>query len=193
MTKEQFLRQLSSGLSKCGRDERKNHMAYYRELIEDHQEDGMTEEQAVAALGDPAQIAAEIMAETGGRPPMRLSTKILIGVLLVLGFPLWGSLVLAGLLLAACGFVLLWFVPVLSGCLTIAALIMAAVSIPGSIPILMQTLPLGMMQLGIGTACAGIFIFGACLTVFLCKWFAKFTKWIVLKVVGLFRREDALE
>ncbi|MDO5785245.1 MAG: DUF1700 domain-containing protein [Eubacteriales bacterium] len=190
MTKAVFLRRLSSALAKCGKSDRKNHIAYYSELIDDYQEEGMTEEQAVAALGSPADIAAEILAETGNVSSMRLSTKILIGILLVLGFPLWGSLVLAGLMLVLCGFILLWCVPLLSGSFTIGALIMAAVSIPGTIVVIQQSISLGLIQLGVGTACAGGFILGAFLTVFLCKWFGKFTKWIVLKAIHLFRKED---
>lgn len=190
MTKSEFLRRLSGALVKCGKNERKSHIAYYSELIDDYQEEGMTEEQAVAALGNPAEIAAEILAESGAAPSMPLSTKILIGILLVLGFPLWGSLVLAGLLLVLCGFALLWCVPLLSACFTVAALILAVVSIPGSILVIQQSASLGLIQLGVGTACAGAFILGAFLTIFLCKWFGKGTKWIVLKIIHLFRKEE---
>lgn len=190
MTKSEFLRRLSGALVKCGKSERESHIAYYSELIDDYQEEGMTEEQAVAALGNPAELAAEILAENGAAPSMPLSTKILIGILLVLGFPLWGSLVLAGLLLVLCGFALLWCVPLVVACFTVAALILAVVSIPGSILVIQQSASLGLIQLGVGTACAGVFILGAFLTVFLCKWFGKGTKWIVLKAIHLFRKEE---
>lgn len=189
MTKTEFLRRLSGALSKCNKTERKNHMAYYSELIDDYQEEGMTEEQAVAALGNPVDLAVEILAESESALSMRLSMKILIGILLVLGFPLWGSLVLAGLMLVLCGFILLWCVPLMGAMFTLAALIMAMVSIPGAIVVLQQSISLGLIQLGIGTACAGAFILGAFLTVFLCKWFGKGTRWIVLKAIHLFRRE----
>lgn len=184
MDKATFLKQLSAVLAGCSKAERSKSLNYYSELIEDYKEAGMSETEAVAALGSPAEIAANILEEQGGASHMSAGVKILIGALLVLGFPLWGSLVLAAALLVLSAYILLWCVPLICGCLSVAALIVAAVSVPGSIVVMTQSLALGTMQLGLGMVAAGVLIPGAWITVFLCKRFADVTKRLTLAAFG---------
>lgn len=57
MTKAEFLNTLSNLLETIAPEERANTLEYYSEMILDRMEDGMCEEEAVAALGDIREIA----------------------------------------------------------------------------------------------------------------------------------------
>ena len=67
MTKQLFLNELSAALHGLPREERYRTLRYYDELIDDRMEDGQSEEDAVASLGEPQQVVREIL----GRPPAR--------------------------------------------------------------------------------------------------------------------------
>ena len=97
MSKEEFLGSLNRLLKSLGKSEREKSLSYYNEIIDDYMEDGYTEEQAVEQIGNPGLIAQEILEEQQSqmKAPMSRGTKVLVAVLLVLGFPLWGSLMLA--------------------------------------------------------------------------------------------------
>lgn len=59
MTKEAFLSELSRLTGALNEQERARLVDYYAEMIDDRVEEGVPEETAVAALGDPADIARE--------------------------------------------------------------------------------------------------------------------------------------
>ena len=99
MRKQEFLNQLAAALAGMDREERYRTLSYYDELIDDRMEDGQDEEQAVAGLGDPGQVAKELLGEEEPAAPKVTGRKVWVIVLLVLGFPLWGSLLLAGVCL----------------------------------------------------------------------------------------------
>ncbi len=92
MTKLEFIMALSQKLSAYPRAEVQQHLSFYSEMIEDRVEDGLSEEEAVAAVGDVEHIAAEIAAQLTPEKPARNDHKVWIIVLLVLGSPLWLSL-----------------------------------------------------------------------------------------------------
>lgn len=60
MTKQAFLDELNRLAGGLGEAERARLVDYYREMIEDRVEEGVSEEEAVAALGDPSALAAEL-------------------------------------------------------------------------------------------------------------------------------------
>lgn len=127
MNQEQFLEEIRRRLRGLPEQDVENTLAYYREMIQDRMEDGLSEEEAVAALGRPEDIAAQILMETplptlvkarGRRARTLRAWEI---VLLVLGFPLWGSLILTALCVLLAVYVAVWAV--------IAALLAVAVSL----------------------------------------------------------------
>ena len=63
MTKQLFLNELSAALHGLPREERYRTLRYYDELIDDRMEDGQSEEEAVSGLGEPEQVAREILGE----------------------------------------------------------------------------------------------------------------------------------
>ncbi len=69
MNKEQFMLELDRKLSGLALGERKVIVDYFTEMIDDRMEDGLTEEEAVDALGDVDQIIHETMPESGAPSP----------------------------------------------------------------------------------------------------------------------------
>ena len=71
MNKEQFLEALRVRLSVMPKADLERTMQYYREMIDDRMEDGMTEIEAVADVGDPDELAAAIL----GKPVKRTAIR----------------------------------------------------------------------------------------------------------------------
>lgn len=118
MTKQAFLAALRDGLCGLPQSDIEEHLGFYAEMIEDRMEDGLTEEEAVAAIGSVEEIAAQIVTDM---PLTRLvSVKIKSNrrlsaweiVLLVLGSPIWFSLLISAFAVALSLYVVLWSVVV---------------------------------------------------------------------------------
>ena len=90
MTKEQFLLALYKRLSALSRTEREERLTFYGEMIEDRMEEGLSEEEAVAAVGSADEIAGQILKE-GEREQPSAKKKEGKGrkVALLAGAPLW--------------------------------------------------------------------------------------------------------
>lgn len=112
MNKSKFLLRLKRALRGCSLSEIQSRLAFYSEMIDDRVEEGLSEKEAVQAIGNPDDIASEIRTELNERPkkekrPMGTGAKILIAV----GSPIWLSLLIAaaavGLSLAVSVFVVI--------------------------------------------------------------------------------------
>lgn len=194
MNKKYFLLELEHELKGLRKSELEKFLTYYSEMIDDYLEDGSSEDEAIRRVGSPAEIAQEILEDSsslmGDRP---LPSKIFIGILLVLGSPLWGSLLLAVLLLALSAYVILWCVPVCTGALSLAALLVALVSIPGSVPLFLSSGITGSVQLGLGLFMGGATLLSALLTWYLVRLFVKPTKALTQKLTSvIYRRKRSV-
>jgi uncharacterized membrane protein len=177
MNKEEFLNELKKGLSGIPENDRNERVTFYSEMIDDRIEEGMSEEEAVSAIGDVNKIISQIMAETpmttivkervnkkkGGISP---STLILIVIL----FPLWLPIlaVVFGLTIAL--FATLWSLVVAFYAVTVALVVGGAISIVWVLGMLFTGHLTG-AALGVG---AGLFCIGlGILMVFGCIAFTK--------------------
>lgn len=68
MNKQEFLQMLTSRLADLSEQDLFRLTEFFSETIDDRVEDGMTEEEAVSALGNPEQILREIRQDNGGVP-----------------------------------------------------------------------------------------------------------------------------
>lgn len=95
MNKYEFLAQLRKQLESIPEEDARASVDYYAEMIDDRMEEGLSEEAAVAAVGDVKEIARNILAETPAeqKKPRKISGWVV--VLLVLGAPVWLSLLIA--------------------------------------------------------------------------------------------------
>ncbi len=95
MNKEVFLRELKKGIKRLPAEEVGKQLSYYSELVDDMIEDGMSEVEAVSRLGDISNICENIMKETpspkGGSKPST-GWKVIRIILIVLGSPVWLSI-----------------------------------------------------------------------------------------------------
>ena len=64
MTKTEFLDELRSRLSGLPQSDLDERLLYFREMIDDRMEDGLTEEEAVSDIGSVDEIVDHIMEET---------------------------------------------------------------------------------------------------------------------------------
>ena len=98
MNKKQFLAAIRNRIKGLPESDIDKSLDYYSEMIDDRVEDGMSEEEAVAALGTVDEIVAQILndiplpklVKEKVRP--KRSRSALEVILLVLGLPLWFSL-----------------------------------------------------------------------------------------------------
>ena len=147
MTKQLFLNELSAALHGLPREERYRTLRYYDELIDDRMEDGQSEEEAPASTGK-------------GR-------KVWLIVLLALGFPLWGSLLLAAVIVLLCVYLCLFLPAFVLGVLALASLAGAVVGVAGTPFLILDVglfaggLPAGLFQLGLSVALLGLAVLSA--------------------------------
>ncbi len=116
MTEVQFAKTLRSALRGLSEEEIQKSLDYYSEMIADRMEAGMTEEDAVAALGDPNEIGRQILLDMPlpkvirSRFSGKKVRKVWEIVFLILGSPIWFSLLLVLASFALTVYIVLWTV-----------------------------------------------------------------------------------
>ena len=114
MTKEVFLNSLREKLSGLPKEDLDERISFYEEMIEDRMDEGLTEEEAVAEIGNVDDVVYEIAQETPLvkivkeriKPKRKLEAWEI--VLLILGFPVWFPLVSTVFILLLVGYLLIW-------------------------------------------------------------------------------------
>ena len=164
MNKDQFLLALYDELRGLPVEDVERSVAYYREMIDERVEDGMSEEEAVAALGSVEEIAEQIISEvplhtlvrervTGGRESMP-AWEI---VLLVLGAPLWFAFGVTALSLLFAVYVTIWSLVFAFGAVTVALGLAGVAGVLFCVPALLRGgIGALLMSLGGGLVCGGL-------------------------------------
>ncbi|OOM73630.1 hypothetical protein CLPUN_43840 [Clostridium puniceum] len=180
MNKEEFLRDLMKQLSSLGETECDKFLTYYDEMINDYIEDGYTESQAIDKIGDSKRIAKNIIEEQGSviLAESSVGRKLFQIVLLILGFPLWGSILSVIIILALCAFIIILCIPLITGVIALAGFGGGLWSIVGSLFCLKQGLHIVVTQIGFGILLLGISI--------LCMWITQFSIVKFLNIMKLF-------
>ncbi len=199
MTKINFLLALHNKLSNLPQDEVEERLSFYSEMIEDRMEEGLTEDEAVSAIGTVDEIAMQITADIPLAKIAKEKLKSKRGmriweiILLVLGSPIWFSLLVALLAVVFSLYVSMWSV-IISFWAVFVSLICCALSfICVGIGFALSTKKLsGITLIGMGVICAGISIFLFFLSRWLTKAIVLFTKNIILWIKRLFiKKEEA--
>lgn len=171
MNKQDFLEKLRTGLLGLPKDDLEERVNFYSEMIDDRMEEGLSEEEAVSQMGDADEIISQIIAET----PLAKIVKEKIRpnrtmrvweiVLLVLGSPLWLSILLVVFSVILVIYVMIWVVII---CLWAAEVSVAAGAIAGIGSGVMFMADgneySGLAMIGLAIFCAGIsiFLFNGC-------------------------------
>lgn len=165
MKKNDFLWGLAEGLRGLPPEDLERWVDYYREMIDDRMEDGLSEEEAVADLGSLEEIRGQILTETplprlvkeSVRPRRKLRAWEI--VLLVLGSPVWVPLIAAAVILVASVYLSIWAV-LLS--LYAADLSVAVTGLAGGVALVQMLMAgqtaEGILFLGAGLVCIGLAI-----------------------------------
>ncbi|MBE6131506.1 MAG: DUF1700 domain-containing protein [Erysipelotrichaceae bacterium] len=116
MTKIEFLNKLNSKLSNFPETEVNDRLSFYIEMIDDYMDEGLTESEAVEKLGSIDEIAESI---AGDIPLVKIAKKNLKTkrklsgleiTLLIVGFPIWFSLLVALFAVVISLYVSIWSV-----------------------------------------------------------------------------------
>jgi len=201
MTKEQFLFELRRRLSAVPESEAARSLEFYAESIDDRIEDGMPEEEAVAAMGSIDEIVREIESSLplSTIVKQRVETERSRGhsalwiVLAIIGFPVWFPLLIAAAAVLLSVYIVIWAV-IISLFAALLALAVSAVAL--IIYVIIKIAPLGfygvLMVLGAALALIGLmlllFVPVKALAKALVRGTGSFWRWCKRKFVGMGRR-----
>ena len=172
MRKQEFIYQLWKKLSDLPKEEIEERLSFYGEMIDDRMEEGLSEEEAVAAIGSTDEIASQIVDEIPVQKIIKEKTKpkkrmrVWEIIFLVLGSPIWiPLLIIVSFSVMLSLYAALW-ITVVSLWAVFASVIGCAIGgIAGSGLLFVMGKPLAAVALiGAGLVCAGlsIFIFFGC-------------------------------
>ena len=114
MLKQEFLNELRARLSDLPQREVDDRIAFYGEMIDDRMEEGLSEQEAVEGIGSLEGIAQQIIGEVSASEKSKDKVKTkrrLKGweiALIIVGFPVWGSLLLVMFAVLLTVFITLW-------------------------------------------------------------------------------------
>lgn len=197
MRKQEFLDALRERLSGFPQNDLDERLGFYAEMIDDRMEDGLTEEEAVSAIGSVDDVVAQILRETPMtklvkekiKPQRRLKAWEI--VLLAVGSPVWLPLLIAAFVVLLAVYVVIWSVVVSLWAVFTALAAYGVGGLAAGIIFLVTGNGLsGAFMLAAAPVCAGLAIFAF----FGCKeatrGMAKLTKAIVLSTKKLLIRKE---
>ncbi len=195
MNKAEFLKELAFHLQKMSDSEKNKFITYYDEMISDYVENGVTEEEAVKKIGTPLKIAKELLEDYGNVKLNLPSTgnKLLNIAVAIIGFPLWGSVLLTIVLLVFSAYVLIWCLPVAAGAGCVGFFSSAIIGMIGTPLVIARSLPMGVIQLGTSMASIGISVLLGIAAMTMSKTFVNITKKFNVKLMELFKKKVVIQ
>ena len=167
MTRDEFLGRLGELLACLPAEQVEETKAFYAEAIADRMEDGMSEEEAVAAMGDPAELGRALNRVHSPLPAVpraiartRRRSTTLLWVLTIVGSPVWVPLLAAFAAVAVTVYICIWL---LALCVWIVA---AALGGVGVVELLLAVsgvtighFPYALASAGVGLGLVGVALF----------------------------------
>lgn len=196
MNKQGFLTQLREKLSGMPRDELEERLIFYSEMIDDRIEEGLSQEEAVAAVGSVDEIAAQIISDAPSSEPTSVKSKRRMGAweiaLLVLGAPIWLSLAIAAVAILISVYAVIWSVIISLWAVFAAVAACGFAGVVTGIGFIFggNGLP-GAAMIGAGLVCVGLtaFLFYGCHGA--TKGILLLTKNITVGLMRIFRHKEA--
>lgn len=191
MTKEEYLRRLSSLLSCLGEAQRAETLAFYEEMILDRMEDGLTEEEAVATLDPPGVVAEAILDDLPAVPRAVVKTRrkspVLLWLLVILGSPVWLALLAAFAITVLALYAVIWiFVAVLWGIAVMLVLGCPVFLSLGACGAMIGNIAFALVQAGAALMTLGLGLIGVRLAFAVTKWVALLSRALVMKALSPF-------
>lgn len=176
MNKENFLNGLREKLSGLPQEDIEERIAFYNEMINDRMEDGLSEEEAIKAIGSVDSVVEQIMSEI----PLSTLVKKKITpkrklkaweiLLLILGAPVWIPLVISVGAIMFSVYAVVWALVICLYAVDITSAAGLFVGLAGIVAYLRAGNPVGaLFSAGMGMASFGL----AILLFFACIWLTK--------------------
>lgn len=164
MDKQKFIEKLFLKIKDLPENEIEERLNFYREMIDDRIEEGLSEEEAVAAIGDVEEIAARIIAEYNEPKSEEAKEKSvsskrspIMMVLLILGAPVWASLLVAAVAVVASVYAAAWAVVISLWAAAVASAGTSLGAIISGVKFLFEGKAMeAICMLGFALICAGI-------------------------------------
>ena len=197
MNKSEFLLALAEGLASLPWEDTEERLNFYSEMIDDRIEEGLSEEEAVAAVGSPKDIVNQLLADA----PLTTIVKSKISqkkswraweiILLVLGSPVWLPLLLAAAAIILSVYVTIWAIVISFWAIFVSfAACGLALILTGIASIFFSNIFVTIALIGCGLILAG----GAIFLFFVCKLLtlgtARLAKIMVLGIKKSFSRKE---
>lgn len=114
MTKESYFTEIERGLYGLPREDIARWLDFYAENLADRMEEGVDEQTALTQIGTPAEVVAQILAQTPltrviyGKVKPKKRMPVWAIVALIIGSPVWLSLVISALAVFISVYAVLW-------------------------------------------------------------------------------------
>ncbi len=186
MTKKEFLDALSLRLSSLPKQEVDERINFYSEMIDDRIEEGLSEEEAVLDIGSIDEISSQIamdipltkIAKKAIKPKNKLRAWEI--VLLVVGSPIWFSLLVAVFSVVVAIYASVWAIVIsLWACFASLAVCGIAGILVGILFAILGNGISGLFTVGASLICLGLSVF----TFFAVKLLTKYCALIIPKLV----------
>lgn len=184
MNKYAFMAAVREKLGDMPHEDIERSLEYYSEMIDDRLEEGFSEEEAVAAMGTPEEVAAQIISEKSDDKSKstradkngdsvnkaslwrRHKFQVWEIVLLVLGIPVWFPLLAAATVIVLSVYIVVWAAVIVFYAADLCFAVFTFIALATSLSIFMTGLiPQACMALGFVFISAG----GAILAFFACN------------------------
>ena len=181
MDKYIFLLALEDALSGLPEKDRQASIEYYNEIISDRTDDGMSEAEAVAALGSVDDIAKQILLDqplsklVKAKAKPRQKMRFWEILLMCLGFPVWFPVLVAVFAVILAIYIVLWAVVLVFYVVDICFAACGLGGVLGGLVLcLTGRLSQGLLLMGAGLVCGGL----ALLLLPVCKLITKGIFWL---------------
>ena len=184
LTKNEFTRELKGRINHLPKAERRKILQYYYEMISERMEDGMTEAEAIDALGDLDELLSEYT-PVSKEPRRGIRLRAWHIIMLIIGSPIWLSLVVAMLCVMLAFYIVIWaLVVVFYAVFAALAVCGFACTLASLVSLFTGGVPYFFMLIGAGAVLSGL----AILWLIVCNLFAKAMAKVTAKTSkGIFR------
>ena len=193
MTRQEYLDELRAALAELPADEAARACAFYEEMIDDRIEAGLDEQDAVAQMEPPAEAAARILDELPTVPRAIAQAqaarrtgcgRAALWAAVIVGSPLWVSVLIAALAFVLCGVIMLCIPFVMTWTLAVAFLLCTPVAIfAAGCAAFAGSGTVALVDLGIGLGMGGVGLLGLIAALFVTRFFVsllgRFVRWVV--------------
>lgn len=139
MNKKEFFERLKGELSAFPEQEVNERLDFYEEIIDDRMEEGLSEEEAIEKVGTLESIKAQITEDiplsiiVKGKVKPKKKLKTWEKVCLIVGSPIWVSVLLAAFAVILSLYIVLWALDITLCCIDAAFAASSAACVIGSI------------------------------------------------------------